>query len=913
MAGLSGLGTALAAAAPGAFQGISNAVGSYQDYQKDKALDASVGQQTGVGPVGTADANHPIWGILNNLTGNPGNAPLPGGGAPAQPSPIPAPQMMDSSQFPAAQMGAAIPPSQAPQQLQNGGVVRANYGRRTIAPSFERGPALPTGPNNTVTGPTSPTMQGMAGYEDGGVVRDSDGQSVIHKSTTGELIVQGVKELGHAIFGDGAAARAGDKVADRPATVNKAVDGYAHGGLVGDTAMGQGITPASTEGQILSFDAGGVVPDGFHEQQGISGVPMSGRGAALVEGIQAGQNIGHNLQQAWHDNRARSAAADYAGSVAGVDVNNPNSGSTPTSEDWLGKAKDAVEGFFHHMNNVSLDDNHKPNGAQAIPAPAAVAPGGVSAPGGSPVPSNPPGEAPGVGAPPNGGAAAPTAPAAPSPIPAPAGAASGAPPTQPGAGPAQPPGAGPNGQAPVAGGTPQQPNVQQQATQVATKSVAANQEVQQGVPDKTPEQSELPHSMTPAQWQHMNLLKQKAVMAAARAGEDPAKVYESLTAMQNAHFQGQILKQLGTANVAFQNGDMKSVEQALKNVNYYLPNGQDIQFKKAAAQDAATDPTVKPGDLMYRNPFFGMYGHEKDPEYTKIDSQHIQSLGAAALNPQTVQEAQLKSYSAQQEAQSNRIKAQGEFMTGQGRQLTGAASYGKMNLAQQSQDVDRRLKIAAGNKDQAEANWYNTRQPGGSNTGQPKITLASLRSLQNDAATYTDRIVQGQPTTSPVMVSDGAGGTTPNLSPGAGRAIPDASRIPAWATNGVDKNGKPVPLTPEQQENVKVLGGQINSANAGLPGMNTPKAVELAARITHYQSHPTTHTDPATGKPAKDFVYDRYNGTAHVWVGNAYENVYLKPNVADESGAGGGPEAPPPGGNSAPNSGGENEGPDAFQ
>jgi hypothetical protein len=236
-------------------------------------------------------------------------------------------------------------------------------------------------------------------------------------------------------------------------------------------------------------------------------------------------------------------------------------------------------------------------------------------------------------------------------------------------------------------------------------------------------------------------------------------------------------------------------------------------------------------------------------------------------------------------------------------------------LAAQGFNVDQRLKVAAGNKDQAEANWYNTRQPAGSNTGQPKITLASLRSLQNDAATYTDRIVQGQPTTAPVLVKDPTTGEmVPNLSPGAGRATPDASRIPAWATNGVDKSGKPLPLTPEQQENVKVLGGQINSANAGLPGMNTPKAVELAARITHYQSHPTTHIDPATGKPAMDFVYDSANGTAHVWVGNAYENVYLKPNVADESGAGGGPEAPPPGGNSAPSSGGgENEGPDAFQ
>jgi hypothetical protein len=849
---MSGALTALAAAAPGIAEGAGKAVDSYKGYQADKALDASTAAQTGGSQTGIADANHPVWGILNNLTGNPGNAPLPGGTDAPAASPIPQPNLnaqmpaMPAAGVPAGAnygapgSGTVVQPNgliQSAQQLQNGGVVRANYGKRTIAPSFERGPALPTGPNNTVTAPVSPTMQGMAGY--------------------------------------------------------------ANGGVVGDTAMGQGITPASTEGQMLMFDAGGVVPDGFHEQQGISGVPMSGRGAALVEGIQAGQNIGHNLKQAWDTNRAHSDAAQAGGAIAGVDVNNPNSGSAP--EDFLGKAKDAVEGFFHHMNNVSLDDNHKPNGAQAIPAPdASAAPPGSAPPGGSPLPTN--------GAAGTPSAAAAGASAA-SPLPSPVAASAG--PT-PGAGPAQPAQPGAPGQAPV-GGTPAQPNVQQQATQVATKSVAANQEVQQGVPDKTPEQSQLPHSMTPDQWQHLNLLKQKAVMSAARAGEDPAKVYESLTAMQNAHFQGQILKQLGTANVAFQNGDMKSVEQALKNVNYYLPNGQDIQFKKATAQDVAADPTVKPGDLMYKNPFFGMYGHEKDPEYTKVDQQHIQSLGAAALDPRTVQEAQLKSYSAQQEAQSNRIKAQGEYMTGQGRQLTGAAAYGKMNLAQQSSDVDRRLKIAAGNKDQAEANWYNTRQPSGS-SGQPKITMASLRSLQNDAANYTDRIVQGQPTTAPALVKDpDSGQMVPNLSPGATKSMPDATRIPAWATNGVDKTGKPVPLTPEQQENVKVLGGQINSANAGLPGMNTPKAVELAARITHYQSHPTTHTDPATGKPAKDFVYDDKNGTAHVWVGNAYENVYLRPNVADESGAGGGPEAPPPGGNSAPKGGGENEGPDAFQ
>jgi hypothetical protein len=884
-----GIATALAAAAPGLAQGAGQAMDSYQDYKKDKALDASTAAQTGGSQTGIADAAHPVWGILNNLTGNPGNAPLPGGGG-AAPSPIqtpPVPQM-DASQFPAAQMGAPIG---APQQLQNGGVVRANYGKHVTAPSFERGPVLPTGPNNTVTAPVSPTMQGMAGYEDGGTVSSDD--APVHKFTAGELAAQAIKEAGHALFGTGAAAQAASKVDNRPAQVNKAVEGYAAGGVVGDTAMGQGITPASTEGQILSFDAGGVVPDGFHEQQGISGVPMNGRGAALVEGLQAGQNIGHNLQQAWNEHRSRSAAADYAGSVTGVDVNNPNSGDAPQSEDWLGKAKDAVEGFFHHMNNVSLDDNHKPNGAQGLPAGGdAGAGGGPNPPAGSPVPSNAPPAAPAAAgaAPPPGGA-----PSAPSPVPSPAGAA----PPAAGGQPSQPAQPGQGSPSPVA----QPPSIQQQATQVATKSVAANPDVQQGVPDKTPEQSELPHSMTPDQWQHMNTLKQKAVMAAARAGEDPAKVYESLTAMQNAHFQGQILKQLGTANVAFQNGDMKAVEQALKNVNYYLPNGSDIQFKKAdatAVADAVAhgDNTLKPGDLMYKNPFYGMYGHEKDTEYTKVDSQHIQSLGAAALDPRTVQEAQLKSYSAQQEAQSNRIKAQGDFMTGQGRQLTGGAAFGKMTLAQQSQDVDRRLKIAAGNKDQAEANWYNTRQPGGSN-GQPKITMANLRSLQNDASTYTDQIVNGQPKPDTRSLLDDG---TPN--PNFGKVVRDPTRVPAYMQG----------LTSEQQENVKVVGGQINAANAGSPGMNTPKAVELAARITRQETHPTTHIDPKTGKPAKDFVYDPDKGTAHIWVGNAYENVYLRPNVADESGAGGGSEAPPPGGNSAPGSGGgENEGPDAFQ
>ena len=865
-------GTGAAAFIGGAAPGIQAAGDSFQDYQKDKALDASTAAQTGTSS-GIADANHPVWGILNNLTGNPGNAPLPGGGGP---SPIPNPQASLNAAMPAMPAAGVPAGGAAPQQLQNGGVVRANYGKPTIAPSFERGPALPVGPNNTVVGTPSPRM-GMLSMENGGPVPH-------------------------------------DLPASRDAL-----------------GLGQGITPAGTEGQILTMDAGGVVPQGYVQQPGITGVPMNGRGAALVEGIQAGQNIGRNIYQAWQEHQANEATGQAAKHAVSADVNNPdqdvnNPDQTDHPQGFLGKAKDAVEGFFHHLNEGSLDDDGKqrtpapgsPNAAP-IPAPGAAPAGGPALP--PPPGAVPPAAVPSVpGAPPPGNAGAAGAPGQPPPgIAAPP--ASGAPaaspvPTPPapggaGAAPAQP------GQ-PQPGQPPQVSPLQQAMTQDATKAVAANPQVKAGIPDKSPAESGQAHSLTPEWYQKNNELMQQAVYHAAKAGEDPAKVYESLTAMRNAHFQGQILKELGTANVAFQNGDMDSVKKALSNVNYYLPNGQGITFKTADAALAAADPTgaTKPGDLMYKNPFYGMYGHEHDPEYTKIDSQHIQSLGAAALDPRTVQEAQLKSYSAQMEARNNATKAQGEYLTGQGRQFTGLAAVQNAGTKQAMMDVDRRLKIAAGNKDQAEANWYNVRQPGGGNSGQPKVTIPAITALQKQVSDSVDRNVNGLPGFVDPYETDAQGNRTLSLSPVAGKTVPNPSRIPSYLTNGVDKTGKPMPLSPDQQQNVKVLGGQIAAANAGIPGMTVDKAVELGARITHQEQNPTTHPDPKTGKPMKDFVYDPDRGTAHIWVGNAYENVYLRPNVADMGGAeGGSQETPPPGDNSAGLAGGEegSPGPDAFQ
>ena len=932
----SGLAALVGAAAPGVAQGVGNAVSSYQDYQKDKALDQSTANATGSGS-GMADAAHPVWSFLNNLTGKPTGAATAQPGTPGATGALPLDGMpeMGAGDFP-MNGGARVPGmGAAPMQMMRGGVV---------------------------------------GYDKGGVVDNGSG-TPIHKATWGELAQTAVSEVGHALFDSGAGKRAADSSRDSvdraQGQADKAVTGYQNGGVVrlnngnpaiapafergpalpvgpnntvvgtpsprmgmlgmenggpvpgalplsqGSLGLGQGITPAGTEGQILTMDAGGVVPDGFHEQQGISGVPMNGRGAALIEGVQAGQNIGHNLQQAWREHAARSAVADQASQTISADVNNPDDGSNHP-QGVVGQAKDAVEGFFHHLFGGTLDDNHKPNADSALPGvsppagaaapPVSVPPDGAPAPasgaGGPALPLPAGGPAPAAGAPPAG--------AAPAPSPLPAGG-------QPGPGASPQPAAG----QPQPGQGPVDPKATQDVAQVtaAKQLVASDPNVQAGVPSKSPEASGKPHSLTPEYWRQNNLLMQKAVRAAAMAGEDPAKVYESLTAMRNAHFQGQVLKQAATAYQAFQNNDMKSVEQAIKNINYYLPNGQDIEVKKATAADAAADKTgnTQVGDLMHANPYYKMYGHDGEPQYTKIDLPYLQQIGTAALDPRTVQEAQIKSYSAQQEAQSNRTKAQGEADTGLGRKFTGLAAIKNANSKEAMLDVDARLKRAdAGLKD-AQASWYNQRGPGG-NTGQPKISMASLTALQKQAYDMTNSLVQGQPTTTapmipqtgddgkPVMGPDGKPVMIPNMSPAAGKQLPDPTRIPVWM-----KNPDGTPFSPEQQHNVAVLGGQIASANAGLPGMNVARAVELGSRITQQETKPTSHKDPKTGKPMKDFVYNQADGTAHIWMGNAYENVYLRPNVADEGG-GGGPGEPPSAVGSTPSEAeGGSAGPDAFQ
>ena len=736
--------------------------------------------------------------------------------------------------------------------------------------------------------------QPMQGLEDGGSVTRSD------TSPNGRprFIVQGgVKEAAAAVgktmaTGIGMVGNAAKDLKTHPASDVDASDAYQNGGVVKLNSGSQtirpaftqgpaiavgpnsGIVPASTEGQVLTMESGGpvengAIPNGFQEAGGGPQPQVSGFAAGLAGGIGRGQAIGNNLINAWHTHEARQAVADAAGKDTSFSDQNPQGGlDQATQPTLLDKAKQAVESVFHHIHSGNLDDDGKPNGATppaAIPAPGA-APASAS-----PVPTAPAqpaaAGAPVPGAPPGAGAVPPGA----APV-------AGTPPAQPqGAPPAAVPQAGAT---PASGSTnPAQPA----ATADAIATAKASPQAQTGTPEKTPASSGQPHSLTADYWRESDARIAKAVSAAAMAGQDPHQVYNALTALRTSNIQGHVLKNLAAANTALLNGDEDSVRKALENVNYYLPNGQGMQFHNATAQEAAADTTgtTKPGQLMYRNPMFGLYGHQGEPEYQSVTPQHLQLLGTAALDPMNVQNTVLKTYQAQAQAQKEMLGAKGEYMTGQGRLALGNARFGEMQLKQRGVAIDDYLKFATGQQHEAEANWYSQRGPGGAGDGRPKVTTSNIMQAQKAAREAVDSQVQGQFTTAPLNNPDGS----PNISVAAGKPVHDATRIPPLYQG----------LTPEAQSKIENLGGQIAGANIGV--YSPQESGDIAARIVRYEQSggKSTHANPQTGKPEKDIVYDPKKGTVHVWVGNGWKNAYLQPNVADEGGAG----IPPSSGGSA--------------
>lgn len=391
---------------------------------------------------------------------------------------------------------------------------------------------------------------------------------------------------------------------------------------------------------------------------------------------------------------------------------------------------------------------------------------------------------------------------------------------------------------------------------VAIQSTASNPAAAKGIPEDSPAESGTPsHSLSASWYDHQDFLAHQAAAQAAQAGHDPAAVYQAMTNMTTSFLQTHIMREASAAAVAVQAGDMPAVEKALKNMYYYVPDGQELQTSKVG------------GTLTYQNPIFPYLDAngaptaqgtaDSKPNMVPVDAQHISMLAQAAANPMAIggmiqtariqaQEAQTKQLSAQASylaATGTAARGQGILQDAQSRQaLVPSQIYGNVAKADYYRnELALKLKNAAGDKPDPEAFKAGT-----------------------SATSLVWQQAQGQQVTEPSQVPDPLhpGQMIPSMSPNAGRTTRDPTKVPTWA------QGK----NPDQLSNIAGLAGEIAVANHTT--MTPQAAVNLAGQIYNHQG--TKHPDPKTGKPDSDVKFSPDHTQVWVWGGNHWQNFSLK-------------------------------------
>jgi hypothetical protein len=576
---------------------------------------------------------------------------------------------------------------------------------------------------------------------------------------------------------------------------------------------GMGVVSGGVRG-IQGFEQGGPIPPpvaAVQPMQGSSG-GLVDQGAQIIGGAQAGQNSANQAVQMQRtgvqynqDQNARGAAraeADYRTQIVEL------------HRDWDANSLDD-KGVPKNSRGIQQGDNNPLD----TPAQLAVA---DKLPGG-----------------PNGQAQAPAgaAPAAPS-APAPAGNTGGA-----GLAPAPAPASGASGAAPSVS------PVQAAATTQAVQGAAANPGAQAGLPEESPTASGKAHSLTAEQWANWDVKIEQAAAAAAGAGHDPAAVRDALYASRNAFVQGHILRNLSAANVALLNGDQANVEKALRDANYYLPNGQDLKIQKQDGQLVYQDP-ISPYLLNGTTPTYAARdpatGKPNQPNMIPVDAAHIQQLGTAFLDPQNVQNTILATRSSYAKMQLDSARAQGALMSGQGRADVGAARLTEANTNAGVAPSKIYSNIAHG--DQAEA--YAARQKFLSNA-QPKLD-PQLQRQSEAAAGAVDELALGPKTVQPDMIAVGKdrnGVVQMGPNPNAGRTTFDTARA-APSLKGANQ---------QTITSIKGIAQDIYVSNQG----QMPANAAAAKAVQLYEQSKQTH--PEGTKQVPNVMINRAQGAIHVW------------------------------------------------
>lgn len=387
-----------------------------------------------------------------------------------------------------------------------------------------------------------------------------------------------------------------------------------------------------------------------------------------------------------------------------------------------------------------------------------------------------------------------------------------------------------------------------------TAQVAQDPDAQQGKPETAP------HSLTPDWWDENDRLMIKAASAAAAAGHDPDTVFQSLNHMRTSYVQGHMLRAASAASVALQNGDMAAVEQNLKNMNYYLPDGKDLTVQKDSD-----------GNLVYQNPldqFLDSNGQPtpmaKDPNgkpnrpnMIPVDQAHIQMLGQAIIDPMKVNDILMATRSAVAKQRLEAAQTQAALNNSEGRRDLGKARLAEVaginykNLA--AGDLDRAKAATAG---YSLARWRAT-------IANQKLDPSLLKGASTASSAIDDVLLGTKKSISTTDENALLGGT-------AGKVVHDPDTVPKDLRN----------LNPLEAGELKAQAGDLYLANAHT-GMSPQQAAQVALQIRSgsKQSHP----GPGGQKYPNAYVH-RQNGEVGVW--NPQTKKYDRYRIGAQSAAG---------------------------
>lgn len=407
------------------------------------------------------------------------------------------------------------------------------------------------------------------------------------------------------------------------------------------------------------------------------------------------------------------------------------------------------------------------------------------------------------------------------------------------------------------------PIPQQQLAQVAGNPAAAKGIPEKGDSGHPATGSGEAHSLTTDYWDQSDRLMANAVRASALAGHDPDATFTALNHMRTSFIQGHMLRNLSAANVAMQNGDMAGVEQGLHNMNYYLPNGQNLTIKKDGS-----------GNLVYQNPlqpFLDTRGQPTDaktgtPNMIPVDQQHLQMLGMAVMDPMKVNDVLVNARSAAAKQQLERARAQAALVTAGGAADRGIAARERAATGAQLAPSQIYKNVGMGNyyseKIAAQIKSATAKpDPLAYKAGQDasKAVFDSAQGQQQTAPAMTARVGRDG---KPVVGADGQPIMDPSMAPNAGKTFRDPSLVPAGL------KGK----NPDQLAQIASLAGELGAANHGR--MPSARAAELATRL--YNHNGSVHPNPADKtKMVADVKFSKDRSQGWIWNGKAWENFSL--------------------------------------